>query len=103
MIALHPLPGHALIEIREKYEHVATTEQKYETRTSGICIEIVAVSGYPFAEMMESDQVKAYMPIRGKIVYWQEYKDGAILERDGKKYTFVKIEDLDGYEDEQIT
>jgi len=93
---LKPLPGRILVELNEKYEHVATTEQKYDTRTSGICISlnIVKLSSMDAKEMSDM-----YSPLIGRRVFWEEYKDGAVIERDGKKYAFIKVEDLDGYED----
>lgn len=99
MIALKPLPGRILVELREKYQHVATADQKYDTKTSGICIEAAAVIGHPYPAMLASDVETCYVSLKGKLVFWEEYKDGAVIERDGKKYAFVKIEDLDGYED----
>jgi hypothetical protein len=98
MIALKPLPGRILVELREKYAHVATTEQKYDTKTSGICIDY-------FLPDNASDDLKHLFndTVLMKLVFWEEYKDGAIIERDGKKYAFIKIEDLDGYEDEQVS
>lgn len=86
MTTLKPLPGRILVELREKYQHVATTEQKYDTKTSGICIDV--------PEERDSE-------LKGKLIFWEEYKDGAVIERDSKKYAFIKIEDLDGYEDVQ--
>lgn len=95
---LKPLPGHVLVELREKYEHVAVTEQKYDTKTSGIC---VAVGYVPREIANDVVELEPYLPIPGKRVFWEEYKDGAVIERDGKKYAFIKIEDLDGYEDDE--
>lgn len=92
---LKPLPGRVLVEIRERYSNVATTEQKYDTKTSGICVNIC------YEPQSLRSLTKTTPNILGKMVYWQEYKDGQILERDGKKYTFIKIEDLDGFEDVQ--
>jgi co-chaperonin GroES (HSP10) len=111
MINLKPLPGRVLVEIREKYEHVTMTEQKYDTKTSGICIAV------PEDEEFRTG-VAAELPNTGMdtfptaatnnmsylldtLVFWEEYKDGAVIERDGKKYAFIKIEDLDGYEDDE--
>lgn len=80
------------MEIREKYSHVATTEQKYDTKTSGVCLKYAAEKPIP-----QKNGVYDYL--LGKLVFWEEYKNSAIIERDGKKYAFIKIEDLDGYED----
>lgn len=91
MIALIPLPGHALVELRDKYEFVATTQQKYDTRTSGICLAVLTNSE------PQAPWYAAHLP--EKIVFWEEYKTGMAIERDGKQYAFIKIEDLTGYED----
>lgn len=102
MLALKPLPGRCLVEIREKYSHVATTEQKYDTKTSGICVNAKSMN----IEWLKLDPALARTlmeglleNLQGKLVFWEEYKEGQIIERDGKKYAFIKIEDLDGYED----
>lgn len=91
---LKPLPGHVLVELRDTYEHIATTQQKYDTRTSGICISYVAYLN----NKAELDYWDKHDP-RNKRVFWEEYKDGAVIEREGKKYAFIKLEDLTGYED----
>lgn len=99
MIALTPLPGRILVELCDRYEHVATTEQKYDTRTSGICID-VGPTPYNLVGKVSPDEFdSAAQGLKGKRVFWEEYKDGAVIEREGKKYAFIKIEDLDGYED----
>lgn len=87
MNELIPLPGRALVEIREKYKHVAVTEQKHESKTSGLCVAIAPIG----------DEQSSYDKALGKIVYWEEYKDGEIIEYEDARYTFVKLEDLDGY------
>jgi len=89
MTTLNPLPGHALVELREKYGEIATTEQKYDTRTSGICLKINSYSPEDFDHLL------------GSLVFWEEYKDGAVIERDGKRYAFIKIADLTGWEDDK--
>lgn len=102
MLALKPLPGRILVELREKYEYVATTEQKYDTKTSGICVDFMIDNRTWVVHETDFDLGalrKFYTALKGKLVFWEEYKDGAVIERDGKKYAFIKIEDLDGYED----
>jgi co-chaperonin GroES (HSP10) len=91
MLALKPLPGRILVELVDKYTHVATTEQKYDTNTAGICIKVHTLGTESYEDR--------YFEIPGKLVFFEEYKAHATIERDGKKYAFVKIEDLDGYED----
>lgn len=91
---LMPLPGRVLVELREKYTHVATTEQKYDTKTSGICIGVNAPANWNKDKRLDYPHSMINL-----VVFWEEYKNSEPIERDGKKYAFVKIEDLDGYED----
>lgn len=98
MTNLKPLPGRVLVEIREKYEHVTMTEQKYDTKTSGIFLRFI-IDGRTLSDSERKTVRTFYDGLVNKIVFWEEYKDGAVIERDGKKYAFIKIEDLDGYED----
>lgn len=86
MTALTPLPGRVLVELPETYQNVVAPDQKYATKTSGICVAVAR------------DAEPAHYELTGRLVFWEEYKDGATIERDGKKYAFIKIEDLDGYE-----
>lgn len=99
MLALKPLPGRILVELVEKYSYVATTAEKYDTNTAGICIDGSYVVGYPFESLDAQDTQAHYVLLKGKLVFFEEYKAHATIERDGKKYAYVKVEDLDGYED----
>jgi co-chaperonin GroES (HSP10) len=86
---LVPKDDRLLVELLGAYQHVATVEQKYETKTSGICVAIPANIDLPELRKLV-----------GKQIFWQEYKDGKEIVVDGKKYAFIKIEDVDGYLDE---
>lgn len=97
-IQLYPLPGRVLVEVHEKYANVAVTEQKYDTKTFGTLLLANARDIKNEGNRYDSLNWAAMV---NKTVFWEEYKDGQIIERDGKKYAFIKIEDLDGYEDEQ--
>lgn len=102
MLSLKPLPGRVLVEIREKYQNVATPDQKYDTKTSGVLLDFLLDNRAWAIHKADFDLGalrEFYSGKIGKLVFWEEYKDGAIIERDGKKYAFIKIEDLDGYED----
>lgn len=93
---LKPLPGYALVEIYEG--KVAVTAQKYDTKTRGVCRDWLAPMG-PQDPVDTARYNTIYASLTGKLVFWQDYKEGSTIESDGKKYTFVKIEDLMGYED----
>lgn len=75
---------------------MATTEKKYDTKTSGICLK----ASFNTTQMHLSQHETAInYPLVKSVVFWEEYKESGIIQRDGKKYVFVNIEDLDGYED----
>lgn len=84
--SLYALPGYALVELSAKYAHIEAPTKAYESKTSGILIDL---------EPTEN----GYDTIFGKLVFWETYKEGAPITRNGKEYTFIKIEDLQGYED----
>src|SRR5882762_2215074 len=93
-MTLQPLPGRVLVELREEYAHVAVTENKHDTKTSGICVSY-NIPG-PFS-IEAADHW--YKHVLNSVVFWDEYKQGKTIERDGKKYAFIRIEDVDGYEE----
>jgi co-chaperonin GroES (HSP10) len=95
---LKPLPGRVLVELRDKYEHVAVTEEKYQTLTSGVCIDWFAPTGHKDPETIAVlDTIYNHLP--GKLLFWESYREGETITRDGKKYAFIKLEDIAGYED----
>ncbi len=86
LMSLKPLPGRILVEIPDTV--IASIEGKYDAKTYGIC-----------RDLSEEFDDEEYGEIVGKTVFWDTYKETALIERDGKRYTFLKIEDLAGYED----
>lgn len=72
-----------------KLDHTDKKETKYETRTSGIVVampeEIIGIPQPTY--------------LLGKHVYFEEYKEGARIKRDGELFCFIKIEDIRGFED----
>lgn len=80
---LTPTKKFALVELIDKYEGIATLEGKYNDRVSGTCISV-------------GD--KEYAHYVGKRLYWQEFKAGDVIEKDGKKYCAILLEDIAVYE-----
>jgi co-chaperonin GroES (HSP10) len=72
-----------LVELKNAYQNIETTDQKYETRTRGLCLAV--------GKDIEDDLV-------GSTVFFESYKDDALVERDGKKYAFIKAEYILGKE-----
>lgn len=88
-----PIPGQtSLIPVNDcvlvKLDRTDRKESKYDTRTSGICIRLPFIG----VEAAVNDFVN-------KRVYFEEYKEGARIKRDGELFCFIKIEDIRGYED----
>ncbi len=87
-LSLKPLGARVLVELAEQYEHLATTEGKYDTKTSGICVAI----GEDWAE---------WKKLIGQRIFWKAYDEGEHIKRNGKKYAFIKMEAIDGFEDDK--
>ena len=84
MTALKPISGNILVEIREAFSDVVYADQKYDTKTQGICIAV----GDKDLEILTN-----------KLVYWRKYEDGEHILRDGRTFAFIKVDALQGYED----
>lgn len=100
-ISLIPVNDCVLVQL----DRTEKKEGKYDTRTSGI---VVAVSRpEDMGEDEESTkaidkyniQLQIARKMLGKRVYFEEYKEGARVKKDGELYCFIKIEDIRGYED----
>lgn len=87
-LALVPLGDRVLVELVEQYQNIATVDGKYDTKTSGICLSV----GH---DKWVDDATVAQLI--GKQIFWEQYKDGEHILLDSKKYSFVKIGDIDGY------
>jgi co-chaperonin GroES (HSP10) len=88
--SLIPINGSVLV----KLEKVDIREGKYETRTNGIAVASDHIS-------MTYKGI-ATTSIVGKRVFFDEYKEGARIKRDGDQYCFIKFEDIRGFEDVKI-
>lgn len=80
MTTLHPTPGYVLVELEEYYGSISVPEGKYNHHTSGICLQTT-----------ETDWI-------GKRVFWEEFQASEVIEHEGKKYAFIKLEHIRGYE-----
>jgi hypothetical protein len=78
MVSLTPLNGYVLVELGSKYKHISAPAKIYDAKSNGIVI-------------------KGDKELIGKRVYWQDYKEGSTLTEDNREYTFVKLEDLQGW------
>jgi len=83
MKALIPLTGNILVEIREAFDNVVYVDEKYDTKTQGICIDVAD---------------KDLQHIVGKRVFWRKYEDGEHITQGDKLYAFIETKALQGYE-----
>lgn len=74
-----------------KLDRTDKREGKYDTRTSGILINISESFSIPGGTKTAK--------LINKRVYFEEYKEGARIKRDGELFCFIKLEDVRGYED----
>lgn len=89
VIGLHPLNDCVLVELKQSSKNFTVKEGKYDTRTEGIVISIAPGAGGTLVN-----------DLLGKRIHFEEFKEGARIKRDGKIYSFIKFEDIRGYENE---
>lgn len=83
---LKPLPGYALVRLKEKYESGLSTEkEKYTERSEGTLVDIRVV-----------DYEKEYGDSIGCSVYFAPYTEGESVKHDGAEYVFLPIKELRG-------
>lgn len=99
-LGLIPLNDCVLVELKQSRKNVVTTEGKYDSRTEGIVIDIPEIVRAKTIELkgISVEQIKKLV---GNRIYFDDFKEGARIKRDGKIYSFIKIEDIRGYELEQ--
>lgn len=97
------IPGQtSLIPVNDcvlvKLDPTSIKETKYSTRTSGIVFN-TDVPKEPIFHDGEINERKEYDPWLGKRVYFEEYKEGSRIKRDGELFCFIKIADIRGFEE----
>lgn len=95
---LKPLPGYALVRLKEKYESGLSTEkEKYAERTEGTLIELAFVMGETMPDTFtEYDFAETYGKGQDNTVYFAPYTDGEPVKYDGSEYVFLPIKELRG-------
>jgi co-chaperonin GroES (HSP10) len=88
-----------LVELKQSSKNFTVKEGKYDTRTEGI---VIAESGATLVETYNKLGI-SYGELTGKRVHFEEFKEGARIKRSGKIYSFIKIEDIRGYETDEQT
>ena len=94
-LALSPINDCVLVELQQSYKNFQTSEGKYDSRTEGI---VVAVPEYMRVGFEKESKVDV-LNLVNKRVFFEEFKEGSRIKRGDKIYSFIKIEDIRGYED----
>jgi co-chaperonin GroES (HSP10) len=94
VIGLYPLNDCVLVELKQSSKNFSVKEGKYDTRTEGIVVALPK----NVATLDKGIEAAVNAGLIGKRVHFEEFKEGARIKRDGKIYSFIKIEDIRGYE-----
>lgn len=114
LIGLYPLNDCVLVELQQKHKNFTTKEGKYDTRSEGIVVALpTKLKTYQITTMTTmttsysrgsvQDGFEWPAGLLGKRVHFEEFKEGSRIKRDGKIYSFIKLEDIRGYEDDEQT
>lgn len=87
---LIPINGCVLVELKQSYSNLSVKQGKYDTHTEGIVVSVPNGGEYD-----------KYKDVCFKRVYFEEFKEGARIKRGGKLYSFIKFEDIRGFEDNE--
>ena len=90
-MSLIPINNCVLIELADQYEFAQTPDKEFSTKTSGYVVSVGTMVNEP-------GDIEGLV---GKRVWFESYQDDIKIERDGKTYTFVKFENIRGYEDDE--
>lgn len=108
LIGLYPLNDCVLVELQQSRKNVTTKEGKYDTRTEGVVLALpVKLKRYGATTSFSGTSGAAGEgfawpdDLLGKTIHFEEFKEGSRIKRGGKIYSFIKLEDIRGYEDEQ--
>lgn len=95
---LKPLPGYALVRLKEKYESGLSTEkEKYAERSEGVLVEMAYVMSETLPDTFtQHDFEQTYGKGQGNTVYFAPYTEGEPIKHDGHEYVFIPIKELRG-------
>lgn len=93
---LKPLPGYALVRLKEKYESGLSTEkEKYAERSEGTLVDFILVADENNNFNIE-ELADVYNNARGCEVYFAPYTEGEPVKHDGSEYVFLPMKELRG-------
>lgn len=82
---LEPALGYCLVELTGYYDNIPVPEGRFNRHIEGICIKV-------------NGDKEDYNQWVGNRLFWEEYQASEVIEQNGKKYSFIKITDVRGYE-----
>lgn len=90
---LKPLPGYALVRLKEKYESgLSTDKEKYTERSEGT---LISVSVRSTSQEVDVDN-ETWGGAVGCEVYFAPYTEGEAVKHDGAEYVFLPLKELRG-------
>lgn len=93
---LKPLPGYALVRLKQKYESGLSTEkEKYAERSEGTLVDILFVLDTD-TQFTAEDFKRTYAAARNQTVYFAPFTDGEPVKHEGEEYVFLPIKELRG-------
>lgn len=87
---MRPLANYILVELDSSpYSNIDVTAKQYDSTQTGVVVEL--------ASNFKQEDRDALI---GKKAYWKAMKDlDATFEKDGKKFAFIHMEDMVGYDE----
>lgn len=97
-LALTPINDCLLVELSQSFSNVRTKDGKYQAYTEGMVITLPTWINQADKKLLEPDN-KIILSLPGKRIFFEEYKEGGHIRRDGKEFAFIKLDDVRGFED----
>ena len=97
-MTIKPLPGYAMVRLKQKYESGLSTEkEKYAERSEGTLVHVAFVIGETMPETFSIDDFETtYGEARDCEVYFAPFTDGEPIKHEGEEYVFIPIKELRG-------
>lgn len=93
---LKPMPGYALVRLKQKYESGLSTEkEKYAERSEGTLIDFILETDEDNVHSLE-EFVEFYKGACNHEVYFAPYTEGEPVKHDGHEYVFLPIKEIRG-------
>lgn len=92
---LEPAPGRVLVELGGNYKHIDAPAKSYEGKSNGT---IYSARAFTDSQDWMAKLISEMKPGESTRLFWQSGREREKIDRDGKQYALVLIEDIDGWE-----